>query len=157
MKRLALLITTLFLLTFAAQAQTPDRAMTEGPVWRIGEYRAKPGKGADYVKYLREHAMPLLAEQKRQGLILDYKFFTNVTTAGPQEVQYVQAILHRNFADALDYNAEMGKKFNDISLKHFGSAENRTKVNEQMFAIREFIRGYLLREMTIHPLKAAGQ
>lgn len=156
MKRLALLTITLFLFTIAAQAQTQDRATTEGPVWRISEYRVKPGKGADFMKYLREHSVPQLAEWKRQGLILDYKFFFNNATGGPQEVQYVQAILHRNYAEAMDPDEARGKKFQEISLKHFGSAENRTKVQEQLSTLRELVRGYMLREITIHPAKPAA-
>jgi hypothetical protein len=156
MKRLALLTITLFLFTLAAQAQTPDRAVTEGPVWRISEYRVKPGKGADFMKYLREHSVPQLAEWKRQGLILDYKFFFNNATAGPQEAQYVQAVLFRNYAEAMDPDEARGKKFQEISLKHFGSAENRTKVQELLPTLRELARGYALRELTINPLQPAA-
>lgn len=146
----------LFACALTAQAQTPERATTNGPVWRIAEYRAKPGKGADYMKYLREHAMPQLEEWKRQGLILDYKFFHNDTTGGPQEVQYVQAILYRNYAEAMDSDDEARiKKFQEISLKIFGSAENRTKVLDQLQTMRELLRGYILHEMKINPLKPA--
>jgi hypothetical protein len=154
MKRLALLITTLFLLTFAAQAQ--DRATTEGPVWSITEFRFKPNKRADYMKFVREHRVPVLMEWKRQGLIVDYKFYFN-PTMGPQEPELVEAVLYRNFGERLDGDEARGKKFQDITLKHYGSEENRRKVFEELASLRELLRRYILREMTIHPLKAAGQ
>jgi hypothetical protein len=155
MKRLALLITTLFLLTFAAQAQ--DRAATEGPVWGITEFRFKPNKRADYMKFVREHRVPVLMEWKRQGLIVDYKFYFNPTSIGPQEPELVEAVLYRNFGEMLDGDEARGKKFQDITLKHYGSEENRRKVFEELPSLREILRRYILREMTIHPLKAAGQ
>jgi hypothetical protein len=158
MKRLVLLITTLFLLTFVAQAQTQDNAVNNGPVWRISEYRIKPDKGQEHLKFLREHRTVILAEQKRQGLILDYKFFHNDATAGPHEVHFVEAICYRNYSDALDSgsNAERTQKMREITEKHYGSLENARKAGEQFQTTRDVVRGYVLHEMTINPLKATA-
>jgi hypothetical protein len=157
MKRLALLTITLFLFTIAAQAQTQDRATTNGPVCRISEYRIKPGKGEEHMKFLREHRVQILAEQKQQGLILDFKFFHNDATAGPNETQFVEAVCYRNYNDALDSgsNEERSRKLRDIALKHYGSMENLRKASEQFQTTRDLVRGYVLHEMTIHPAKPA--
>jgi hypothetical protein len=156
MKRFALLTATLLLCALAAQAQTQDRAVTNGPVWSITEFRFKPNKRADYMNFVREHRVPVLMEWKRQGLIVDYKFYFNPTTMGPQEPELVEAVLYRNFGEMLDGDEARGKKFQDITLKHYGSEENRRKVFEELASLREVLRRYILREMTIHPLKPAG-
>jgi hypothetical protein len=102
--------------------------------------------------------LQILAEQKQQGLILDFRFFHNDTTSGPNEVQFVEAICFRNYSDALDpgSNEERVQKLRDITLKHYGSMENAQKAGEQFQALRDIVRGYTLHEMTIHPLKPAG-
>jgi hypothetical protein len=110
------------------------------------------------MKFLREHRVQVLAEQKQQGLILDFKFYHNDATSGPNETQFVEAICYRNYNDALDSgsNPERSQKLRDIMLKHYGSMENALKAGEQFQSIHEIVRGYTLHEMTIHPLKPAG-
>jgi hypothetical protein len=130
--------------------------VTNGPIWSITEFRFKPNKRADYMNFVREHRVPVLMEWKRQGLIVDYKFYFNPTTMGPQEPELVEAVLYRNFGEMLDGDEARGKKFQDITLKHYGSEENRRKVFEELASLREVLRRYILREMTIHPLKPAG-
>lgn len=132
-----------------------NRAFNYGPVWRIAEYRVKPDRGADFMKFLREHRLQIFAEQKRQGLIVDYKLYFNPTNSEPQEPQHIEAVLYRNFAEALDADDDRTKKFNDIGLKHYGTDENRRKVQEQLPNMRELLRSYTLREMTISPAKPA--
>ena len=76
MKRIYL-ITMLFCLSaIGAQAQTPPPTNTNGPVWRVTYFKVKPGKGPEYIKFLRENTTLIFDEQKKQGLILDYKYFS---------------------------------------------------------------------------------
>lgn len=156
MKRLVLLTITLSLFAIAVQAQ--DRAVTHGAVCRISEYRIKPDKAQEHMKFLREHRVQVLAEQKQQGLILDFKFFHNDATGGPNETQFVEAVCYRNYNDALDSgsNEERQQKLRDIVIKHYGSIENAQKAGEQFRATRDLVRGYVLHEMTIHPAKPAA-
>ncbi|MBP6822657.1 MAG: hypothetical protein KA368_14000 [Acidobacteria bacterium] len=158
MKKLVLLIATLFLVTVAAKAQ--DRATTNNGIWVITEYKFKPGpdNAQNYIKFLREHRVHILAEQKQQGLILDYKFFHNDTTGGPNEAQLTEAICFRNYNDALDAgsNEELMKKRRDIWIKHYGSMENMQKVVEPNQNYIEVIRRTVLHETTIAPAKPAG-
>lgn len=160
MKRLALLIATFFLFTIAAQAQTQPPATTNGAVWRITEYRFKPGanNAREYMKFLREHRVHVLTEQKQQGLILDFKYFHNDTTGGPNEVQLVEAICYRNYEDALNpgSNEERTKKQRDILIKHYGSMENMQKATEPIQTWVEVVRAYVLHEMTFNPAKPAA-
>jgi hypothetical protein len=160
MKRIALFVATLFLFTLAAQAQNQQPAATNGAVWVITEYRFKPGTGnaQNYTKFLREHRVHILAEQKAQGLILNYQHFHNDTTGGPHEVQLVEAISYRNYNDALDTgsNEERVKKLREILIKHYGSLENMQKTVEPNQNYVEVIRRYVLHEMTFNPAKAAA-
>ena len=87
MKRFYLTMMLLGLLAIGAQAQTPTPtpapATTPGPVFRITYFEIKPGKGADYLKFRRENSKPILDELKKQGVILDYFWFTQPTGDGP--------------------------------------------------------------------------
>ena len=102
MKRLYLMMMLLCLFAIGAQAQTPTPsptpANTNGPVWRITYFKIKPGKGAEYVKFLREHAGPIFAEQKKQGLILDFKYFSQPTSDSPNDWDIAQIVVFSNYA-----------------------------------------------------------
>ena len=109
MKRFCLVTLLLCVCAIGAQAQTPTATpnpTSPGPVWRITYYRIKPGKGAEFTKDLRENSKPILDELKTQGLILDYKWFTKPTDDGPTDWDRALAIVFRNYAEALDFNAE---------------------------------------------------
>ncbi|MEP7342383.1 MAG: hypothetical protein ABI977_31945 [Acidobacteriota bacterium] len=157
MKRFALLIATLFIFAIAIQAQTPAPATANNGIWVITEFRFKPGaqNGQNYMKFMREHRVHILAEQKAQGLILDYKFFHNDTTGGPNEAQLVEAVCFRNYSDALDggSNEESLKKRREIWIKHYGSMENMQKIVEPNQNYVEVIRRTVLHEMTFNPAK----
>ncbi len=74
MKRFFLVTMLLCVCAIGAQAQTPTptpNPTSPGPVWRITYYTTKPGKGAEYTKFRREHSKLILDEVKKQGLILD--------------------------------------------------------------------------------------
>ena len=153
MKRFSLIALLLCLCTISTQAQAQDRPFTDGPVWRITYVKVKPGKTMDYIKYLREHTKPISDEQKQQGLILDYKFFSKPTNDGPNDWDIAQAVLFRNYAEALDFNEARSKKLQDISLKHFGSAEARTKAFEQRDQLRDVLSSHLVLEEILKPMK----
>ncbi len=154
MKRFYLMTMLLLsLCAISAQAQTQDRPTTDGPVWRIVYLRSKPGTRADYIKFLREHYKPLFDEGKKQGLILDYKFFTKPTSDGPNDWDIANATLFRNYADALDFSEERSNKYNEISLKHYGTAEARTKLSEQFRQLSDFVSIQYMREMILTPIK----
>jgi hypothetical protein len=155
MKRIYLIALLLGLCIVSAQAQTQpqERTVTEGPVWRITYLKTKPGKSADHQKWLREYRMRILDEQKRQGLIMDYKFFTQPTFDGPSDWDIMEAVQHKNYGDLLDYDGARSKKAEEIGLKIFGSAENRTKVwAELRDASRDVISSRIVREMQIKPM-----
>jgi len=157
MRRFCLVTLLLSVCAIAAQAQTPaptpDPATTPGQVWRVTYYKVKPGKTMEYVKFLREHTKPILDEQKRQGLIVDYKYFSQPTNNGPEDWDVAQLIIFRNYAEALDFNAERSSKLNEISLKHYGTAEARTKANDSLRDLRDVLSSRIVQEQILNPIK----
>lgn len=155
-----LLCCALLATAVAAQAQTQDRDVTNGSVCRIIELRFKPGANNErnFMKFLREHRVPIFTEQKQQGLIVDFKFFHNDTTRGPNETELVQSVCFRSYNDALDpgSNEERSNKLRDITVKHYGSIENMRKTIELTEDWVEVKRAFVLHEMTFNPPKPAA-
>jgi hypothetical protein len=155
MKRIYLVALLLGLCVVGAQAQTQpqERIFTEGPVWRINYYKIKPGKATDHQKWLREYRMRILDEQKRAGLITDYRFFTQPAFDGPNDWDIMEAVQYKNYSDLLDYSVDRSKKANDVGMKVFGSIENRNKIwTELRDASRDVIASRIVREMQIKPM-----
>lgn len=158
MKRafLSLLFVSLFAIGAMAQAPTPTPppATTPGMVSRVTYFDVLPGKTADYTRHLRTNQIPIFEEQKKQGLIVSYGFFTKPTTdGGPgDDWDLGLVVTYKNYADAIDFNTERSDKFNAITLKHYGTAEARTKANDAANEMRNVIRSYLVRGITFNPM-----
>ncbi len=153
MKRLHLTIFLIGLCMIGAQAQTQERNVTEGPVWRINYYKTKPGKGSDHQKWIREYRLRILEENKRAGLIMDYKFFSRPSFDGADTWDIMEASQFKNYAEALDYDETRSRKGNEVSLKVFGTVENRTKIwAELRDASRDLIASQIIREMIFKPV-----
>src|ERR1700674_5493731 len=82
MKKLYGLAAFLLLLVPALFAQ---EHYTEGPVWRVQLIRVKPTQMDAYLTSLRQSTKPLIDEQKRQGMIMDYKIFLKETKNSPED------------------------------------------------------------------------
>ena len=152
MKRVYLSILFASLFTIGAQAQTTPPATTAGNVSRIVYWDVLPGKNNDTTNHIRTNQMPILEEQKKQGLIVSYGFFGKPTTDGPGDWDLGLAITYKSYAEAIDANPERGEKVNAITLKHYGTAEARTKANEAASAMRTVVRSYLVRGGTFNPM-----
>jgi hypothetical protein len=74
---------------------------TEGPVWDITYVRTKPDQRDAYLTSLKENTAPILEEEKKEGLILDYKILNNLTQKDPHDWDLAIAVQYKNFA-ALD-------------------------------------------------------
>jgi hypothetical protein len=141
MNRLLMLVTIICLCGLASLAQTP--ATTAGPVCRVILTGTKVGKNNDFIKFRREHLKPILEEQKKQGLILSYTWYTKPIDLGPDDWDVAQMVCFRNYADA---------KINAITLKHYGTAEARTAANNSLNDLRDVEASILIREQIFNPL-----
>jgi hypothetical protein len=149
---LSIVFVCLLAIGVQAQAPAPGPASTAGNVWRVTYLDVKPGKGTDHSNFLRTNTKPILDEQKKQGLILDYKFFSKPVTDGPGDWDVAILIVFRNYAEAIDFNSERAAKFDAISLAHYGSADARTKAGDLQNELRTVISSQLAREQILNPM-----
>ena len=151
---IALLACFFALSTYAQTPSATPPATSPGNVSRVTYFDVLPGKTAAYTAHLRTNQIPIFEEQKKQGLILSYGFFTKPTTdGGPGDDWDLGVVItYKTYADALDPNPERAAKFDAIGLKHYGSAEARTKANDAVNEMRTIIRSYLVRGVTFNPM-----
>jgi hypothetical protein len=118
---------------------------TEGPVWRVSLVRVKPTHMDEYLTSLQQSSKPFLEEEKRQGLIMDYKFFIKETKNNPQDWDVCLAIQYKNHA-AMD---GLGSKVEAIRDKVWGGKQQAHQLGEKREEIREVISDELLQEIVL--------
>jgi len=140
MKKLYGLAILLFCLAPSLFAQ---EHYTEGPIWRIQLIRVKPTQMDAYLTSLRQSTKPLIEEQKRQGMIVDYKVFLKETKNNPEDWDICVAIEYKNHA-AMDGLAAKGEAVRD---KIMGGKQAAQQLGEKRAEIREIISSELLQEI----------
>jgi hypothetical protein len=140
MKKLFGLAAFLLLLTPALLAQ---EHYTEGPVWRIQLIRVKPTHMDAYLTSLRQSTKPVIEEEKRQGMIMDYKVFLKETKNNPEDWDICVAVEYKNYA-AMDGLAAKGEAVRD---KIMGGKQAAQQLGEKRAEIREIISSELLQEI----------
>jgi len=140
MKKLYSLVVFVLLLAPALFAQ---EHYTEGPIWRVQLIRVKPTQMDAYLTSLRQSTKPLIEEQKKQGIIMDYKVFLKETKNNPEDWDICVAIEYKNHA-ALDGLAAKGEAARD---KILGGKAQGQQLAEKRVEIREIISSELLQEI----------
>jgi hypothetical protein len=140
MKKLYGLFVFLLLLAPALFAQ---EHYSEGPIWRIQLIRVKPTHMDEYLTTLRHSTKPMIEEEKRQGLILDYKVFFKETKNSPEDWDICVAIEYKNYA-AMDGLAAKGEAIRD---KIMGGKAPAQQLSEKRAEIREIVSSELLQEV----------
>ena len=118
---------------------------TEGPVWRITTIRVKPNRMDAYLTSLRQSSKPFFEEEKRQGLILDYKVLLKETKNDPADWDLAVIVIYKNHAamDNLAARAEM------VRDKVLGGKQQAHELGEKREEIRETISSDLLQEIML--------
>lgn len=143
------------LIAIGANAQAPTAtapATTPANVSRVTYFDVLPGKMPELTTFIRTHTMPILEEQKKQGLIVSYSFFNKPFTDGPGDWDLGQIVTYKTYADAIDFNADRNAKFDAIGLTHYGSADARTKANDSLIGMRTVTSSMLVRGLTFNPM-----
>jgi len=140
MKKLYGLVILLLCLAPALFAQ---EHYTEGPIWRVQLIRVKPTHMDEYLTSLRQSTKPLIEEEKREGLIVDYKVFLKETKNNPEDWDICVAIEFKNHA-AMDGLAAKGEAVRD---KILGGKQAAQQLGEKREVIREIISSELLQEV----------
>ena len=128
-----------------APALLAQEHYTEGPVWRVSLIRVKPTHMDEYLTSLQQSSKPFLEEEKRQGLIVDYKLFIKETKNNPQDWDMCLAIQYKNHA-AMD---GLGSKVEAIRDKVLGGKQQAHQLGEKREEIREVISDELLQEIIL--------
>ena len=97
----------------------------------------------DYLTSLRQSTKPLIEEQKKQGMIMDYKIFLKETKNSPEDWDICVAIQYKNHA-AMDGLAAKGEAIRD---KILGGKAQGQQLGEKRAEIREIISSELLQEI----------
>jgi hypothetical protein len=139
------LYATLFAVTllavFRMYAQNPN--YDNGPIWRVTYYHIKPGQGEPFWKDFREHLKPTYDALKKEGIIADYKVWTNITTDSPQDWDVAFGFMYPNWA-ALDQGDAKGAT---IVARHYGSREAMIEAGKKRNDIREVVASKLAHEV----------
>ncbi len=137
----ATLFAATLLTTLPALAQNPN--YDPGPVWRVVYYKLKPGQGDPFWKDFRENLKPSYDALKKEGIINDYKVWTNSTTDSPQDWDVALALVFPNWA-AID---QADAKASTIIAKHYGSREAMIEAGKKRNDLREVVASKLAREV----------
>jgi hypothetical protein len=143
MRRILIAMFTFALLLGVAPAFAQNPNYDVGPVWRVTYYHVKPGMGDAFWKDFHDHVKPVLDEDKKQGLISDYKAFTNPVASQPNDWDIAIAVLYPNWA-AID---QLDAKGASIVVKHYGSREAAFEALRKRSEIRDVVASHLAREI----------
>jgi hypothetical protein len=135
----------IILLVMVVPVALAQEHYTEGPVWRIQLIRVKPTKMDAYLTSLRQSTKPFIEEEKKQGLITDYKVFLKQTKNGPEDWDICVAIQYKNWA-ALDGAVAKGEAVRD---KVMGGKAQMQDLSDKRAEIREIISSELLQEIVL--------
>jgi hypothetical protein len=116
---------------------------TEGPVWNVSLIHVKATHMDEYLASLRQGTKPFLEEEKRQGLIVDYKIFLKETQSNPQDWDICLAIQYKNHA-ALD---GLTAKAETVRDKVLGGKQPAQQLQEKRQEIREIVSSEQLQEI----------
>jgi len=138
-KRLGLFM---FLLLLAPAVYAQEH-YTEGPVWRVSLIHVKPTHMDDYLTAMQKTLKPFFEEEKRQGLIVDYKVFFKETMHSPDDWDVCLAVEYKNHAafDGLDAKLEA------VRDKVMGGKQSAQQLAEKREEIRQVLSSELLQEI----------
>ena len=122
-------------------AQSPNYDV--GQVWRVTYYHIKPGQGEAFWKDIRENMKPVWDSLKKEGLISDYKMWTNVTTDSPGDWDVAVGLMVANYA-AID---QLDAKAATSVAKHYGSRDAMIEAGKKRNELREVVASKLAREV----------
>lgn len=121
-----------------------DAPYTEGPVWVVTMVRTKAGMEDDYIRGLGQTIKPVMEEQKKQKIVLDYKILDG-SAANAQDYNMIIMVEYANMA-ALD---GLRAKTDPIAEKLMGSEDQRRTLAIKRLDIREIVGSKTMREITL--------
>ena len=114
-------------------------------MWRVELIRVKPTKMDAYLTSLRQTTKPFIEEEKKQGLITDFKIFLKETKHNPDDWDICVAIQYKNWA-ALDGLAAKAEAVRD---KVMGGKAPAQDLADKRAEIRDIVSSELLEEIVL--------
>jgi hypothetical protein len=133
-----------FVLLFAFPLLAQEH-YTEGPVWRLTMVKVKASNMDEYFTALRQSAKPLLEEEKRSGMIMDYQLFIKESQVDAQDWNIMLAVQFRNHA-ALDGLAGKAEALRD---KMMGGKQGFRELATHREEIRTTVSEIFLQQITL--------
>lgn len=132
------------LLLVSSAAMAADAPFTEGPVTEVSFIKIKPGMFDAYMKWVATERKQLMDEQKKAGIILDYKVY-GAEAHNPNEADLILTITYKNMA-ALD---NLDEKTEAIGNKVFGSQQKANEASISREQMRTVLGSQLIRELVL--------
>jgi hypothetical protein len=136
---------TLLLLSVAPALVAQNPNYNNGPVWRVVYVDVKTGMGDAFWSDIKQNFKPIYEEYKKQGWVVDYKFYTNPVVEHPNDWSVAIAIEYKSWA-TLD---EMAEKAAAITVKHYGSREAMMDAAKKRNDFAPTLSSKLAREVTL--------
>ncbi len=124
-------------------AQNPN--YNNGPVWRVIYIDVKPGMGDAFWTDIKQNFRPIYEEFKKQGWVVDYKFYTNPVFQNPHDWSVAIAIEYKNWG-TLD---EMAEKAGAITEQHYGNRQAMMDATKKRNEVSPTLSSSLAREVTL--------
>lgn len=140
-------VIALVLTAASATGGRPEPQTPEGPVWDIQYIRTKPNQRDAYLLSLKQKSKPVWDEEKRQGLILDYKIFDNLAQHDAQDWDIEIALQYKNFA-ALD-GFEAKERQIAASINGSQPAEVIQQIGAPRVEMREIVGTKIVQEILL--------
>lgn len=131
----------------SSSPSTPSAAgapYTEGSVWELTLVKTKPGLDDDYLRGIAQTFKGVMDEQKKQGLIMDYKVLLG-DASNRDDFNILLMVEYKNMA-AFD---GLREKTDPIMAKVMGSEDSRRQLAVKRLDVREILGTKTMREVTL--------
>jgi len=150
--RVVILITAFCFIASYSSAQSPSPSTssamgapyTERTVWELTMVKTKPGLGDDYLKSIAQTFKGVMEEQKKQGIVMDYKVLLG-DSADRNDFNILLMVEYKNMA-AFD---GLREKTDPIASKLMGSEDARRQLAVKRLDVREILGSKMMREVML--------
>ena len=116
----------------------------DGPVWVMTFVKTKSGLSDEYLKSITGLLKPIFDEERKQGIILDYKILSG-DAAGDRDFNVIIMVQYPNAA-ALNGLRARTEPIIDLII---GPAEKRRDLAAKRLDLREILATKTMREITL--------
>jgi hypothetical protein len=141
MKMRQLFLLLCLLAGFALDAMAQDRNYNPGPVTDVTFVKVKPGKFNEYMVYLAGSYRAVMEENKKAGLILDWRIYGN-QARDPHDADIVLTVTYPNLA-----TSEKIEAFEETAARVFGSQTEQAKKAVDRESLREVLGSQRVRQL----------